>query len=612
MLSPLSAQENVDELSKVRKDRERLIDLALTLEADFGRTLQDYTELQKDYARLLKTKSAPDQSAKVQDLQNKLKQALAKLAEKKPVGPDPRTQALLEQDMVNLRNELHRQRQELLVARARLVRADQLQRQLDDSNKGRDQATKELKQIKTEYAKLLNDLKTTMAKLEKAEQGHKGAIAKIASLQKENLDLKTKIKTQDAEIARLRPIEEQHKKAMAAATELEKEQARLSEILTEREKQLANLKSHLAAEVKRTLEIPVLIQAKNELEKKLNDSSASNEELKKNNEVLGAKRLELEKKIKDAEKNIVSMRAQLEKNEKAMASVAKLNTTNNRLVAEQALLQNTVDMAKAELVKAKGLRNRLEAELAESKKMAADAEEIKNKNAALMEEQAIIRDRLMATEKSFKLLKADRDKLETAYRDLEQAKTSLTQEITKRNDELQKLRTELAKEPKVSGDAAELEKEKAVLEARLKKREEELTNTRKELGKLQINATVLEKQLVSLKRTTASIDPVRYAKGEADVTMQQARVLSEVQQVLKLFPSARFEIVGHTCDIGSANGNLKLSQQRAKSLHDFLLSKGIQAARLKFRGVGETEPAVPNTSEANRRQNRRVEVEILD
>jgi outer membrane protein OmpA-like peptidoglycan-associated protein len=612
MLSPLSAQENVDELSKVRKDRERLIDLALTLEADFGRTLQDYTELQKDYARLLKTKSAPDQSAKVQDLQNKLKQALAKLAEKKPVGPDPRTQALLEQDMVNLRNELHRQRQELLVARARLVRADQLQRQLDDSNKGRDQATKELKQIKTEYAKLLNDLKTTMAKLEKAEQGHKGAIAKIASLQKENLDLKTKIKTQDAEIARLRPIEEQHKKAMAAATELEKEQARLSEILTEREKQLANLKSHLAAEVKRTLEIPVLIQAKNELEKKLNDSSASNEELKKNNEVLGAKRLELEKKIKDAEKNIVSMRAQLEKNEKAMASVAKLNTTNNRLVAEQALLQNTVDMAKAELVKAKGLRNRLEAELAESKKMAADAEEIKNKNAALLEEQAIIRDRLMATEKSFKLLKADRDKLETAYRDLEQAKTSLTQEITKRNDELQKLRTELAKEPKVSGDAAELEKEKAVLEARLKKREEELTNTRKELGKLQINATVLEKQLVSLKRTTASIDPVRYAKGEADVTMQQARVLSEVQQVLKLFPSARFEIVGHTCDIGSANGNLKLSQQRAKSLHDFLLSKGIQAARLKFRGVGETEPAVPNTSEANRRQNRRVEVEILD
>jgi chromosome segregation ATPase len=213
MLSPLSAQENVDELSKVRKDRERLIDLALTLEADFGRTLQDYTELQKDYARLLKTKSAPDQSAKVQDLQNKLKQALAKLAEKKPVGPDPRTQALLEQDMVNLRNELHRQRQELLVARARLVRADQLQRQLDDSNKGRDQATKELKQIKTEYAKLLNDLKTTMAKLEKAEQGHKGAIAKIASLQKENLDLKTKIKTQDAEIARLRPIEEQHKKS---------------------------------------------------------------------------------------------------------------------------------------------------------------------------------------------------------------------------------------------------------------------------------------------------------------------------------------------------------------------------------------------------------------
>ena len=612
MLSPLSAQKADKELAKVQKDRERLIDLALTLEADFGRTLQDYTQLQKDYAKLLKKTAAPDQSAKVQDLQNKLKQALAKLSEKKPVGPDPRTQALLEQDMVNLRNELHRERQELLVARARLVRANELGRQLNDSNKSRTEATKELKNIKTEHTKLLGDLKATMAKLEKAEKGHKVAIAKIASLQKENVALKATIKTQETEIARLQPIEEQHKKAITAAAELKKEQARLGEIITEKEKQLAKLKSHLAAEVKRTLEIPVLIQTKNDLEKKLTESNANNEELLKNNKDLSVKRLKLEAGIKDTEQKIKAMRAQIDKNEKAMASVTKIKATNDRLLAEQALLQNTVDMAKAELLKAMGLRNRLEAELAESKKFAAIADELKNKNAALIEEQAIIRDRLMATEKSFKMLKADRDKLENAYGDLEQAKTELTKEITKRNDELQRLRTELINKPKISGDAAKLEKEKADLEARLTKREEELKNTRKELGKLQINATVLEKQLVSLKRTTASINPVRYAKGEADVTRQQTRVLSEVQQVLKLFPSARFEIVGHTCDIGSASGNLKLSQQRAKSLHDFLLSKGIKKDRLKYRGVGQAEPAVPNTNEANRRQNRRVEVEILD
>ncbi|MDC0296712.1 OmpA family protein, partial [Akkermansiaceae bacterium] len=411
---------------------------------------------------------------------------------------------------------------------------------------------------------------------------------------------------------RLLPIEQQYKKATIAATELKKEQSRLSKTLTEREKQLANLKSHLAAEVKRSLEIPILVQAKIDLEKKLADSSASNKEFKNNNDVLTAKRLELEEKINEAQQTILAMRAQLKKNETAIASVTELTTTNDRLVAEKALLENTVNMAKAELVKAMGLRTRLEAELAETKKVAIAVETLKNKNAVLVEGKAMIQDRLSANEKSFSLLKADRDRLETAYENLEKAKTDLSTEITQRNDELNKLRAELVEKSEDSEGIGALKEEKATLKAQLLKRDEDLKKARKELGKLQINATVLEKQLVSLKRTTASINPIRYAKGDANITNQQTRVLNEVQQVLKIFPNARFEIVGHTCDLGIADQNIDLSRRRAQSLHDFLLSKGIKKDRLKHRGMGQSEPAVPNTNEANRRQNRRVEVEILD
>jgi outer membrane protein OmpA-like peptidoglycan-associated protein len=612
ILTPVSAQEPGTELTGAQKDRERLIDLALSLEADFGRTLQDFTQLQKDYAKLLKEKAVPAQSEKVHDLQKKLKEALAKLAEKRPTGPNPRTQELLKQDMVNLRNELHRERQDLLVARARLIRVNELESKLDKETVGKIQVTKELKRIKIEHAKLLSELKSTMAKLEKAEQGHEIAIARIDSLQKENLTLKEKVKTQDAEIARLLPIEQQYNKAAIAVTKLKKEQSHLSKILTEREKQLANLKSHLAAEVKRSLEIPILVQAKINLERQLADSSASNKEFKKNNDTLTAKSLELEEKINEAQQTILTMRAQLEKNEKAIASVTELNTTNDRLVAEKALLENTANMAKAELVKAMGLRTRLEAELAETKKVAMAVETLKNKNAVLVESQAMIQDRLGANEKSFNLLKADRDRLETAYKNLEKAKTDLTMEITQRNDELNKLRAKLVEKSEDSKDIGALKKEKAALEAQLLKRGEDLKKARKELGKLQINASVLEKQLVSLKRTTTSITPIRYAKGDANVTNQQTRVLNEVQQVLKIFPNARFEIVGHTCDLGMADQNIDLSRRRAQSLHDFLLSKGIKKDRLKHRGMGQSEPAVPNTNEANRRQNRRVEVEILD
>ena len=612
ILTPVSAQEQGAELTGAQKDRERLIDLALSLEADFGRTLQDFTQLQKDYAKLLQEKAAPAQSEKVYDLQEKLKEALAKLAEKRPTGPNPRTQELLKQDMVNLRNELHRERQDLLVARARLIRVNELESKLDKETGGKIQVTKELKKIKIEHAKLLSELKSTMAKLKKAEQGHEIAIARIDSLQKENLTLKEKVKTQDAEIARLLPIEQQYNKAAIAATELKKEQSQLSKILTEREKQLANLKSHLAAEVKRSLEIPILVQAKIDLAKQLADSSASNREFKKNNDTLTSKSLELEEKINEAQQTILTMRTQLEKNEKAIASVTELNTTNDRLVAEKALLENTANMAKAELVKAMGLRTRLEAELAETKKVAMAVKTLKNKNAVLVESQAMIQDRLGANEKSFNLLKADRDRLETAYKNLEKAKTDLTAEITQRNDELNKLRAKIVEKSEDSKDIGALKEEKSALEAQLLKRDEDLKKARKELGKLQINASVLEKQLVSLKRTTTSINPIRYAKGDANVTNQQTRILNEVQQVLKIFPNARFEIVGHTCDLGMADQNIDLSRRRAQSLHDFLLSKGIKKDRLKHRGMGQSEPAVPNTNEANRRQNRRVEVEILD
>ena len=141
---------------------------------------------------------------------------------------------------------------------------------------------------------------------------------------------------------------------------------------------MVNLKSHLAAEVKRSLEIPILVQAQSDLEKKLAESSASNNEFRKNNEILVAKRNELEERIKEGQKTIIAMRAQLEKNENAIASVTKLNAMNEILVAEKALLKNTADMAKAELVKAMGLRTRLEAELAETKKIAVTVETLKN------------------------------------------------------------------------------------------------------------------------------------------------------------------------------------------------------------------------------------------
>jgi outer membrane protein OmpA-like peptidoglycan-associated protein len=68
----------------------------------------------------------------------------------------------------------------------------------------------------------------------------------------------------------------------------------------------------------------------------------------------------------------------------------------------------------------------------------------------------------------------------------------------------------------------------------------------------------------------------------------------------------KVEITGHTCDLGSASYNLKLSDLRCDRVAEYLVEKGIDKDRISKKGLGETMPAVPN----DRPKNRRVEIRI--
>ncbi len=70
------------------------------------------------------------------------------------------------------------------------------------------------------------------------------------------------------------------------------------------------------------------------------------------------------------------------------------------------------------------------------------------------------------------------------------------------------------------------------------------------------------------------------------------------------------EIQGHTDNTGSAENNLALSQQRANSVVEYLISNGISAKRLHAKGLGETIPVAPNDTEEGRKLNRRTTVKI--
>jgi outer membrane protein OmpA-like peptidoglycan-associated protein len=78
------------------------------------------------------------------------------------------------------------------------------------------------------------------------------------------------------------------------------------------------------------------------------------------------------------------------------------------------------------------------------------------------------------------------------------------------------------------------------------------------------------------------------------------------------YPDLRIRITGHTCDKGTHEANVRFGMQRAESARNYLIAKGINKSRMEVRSQAELEPVVPNDSEANRRKNRRVQLEILE
>ncbi len=90
-----------------------------------------------------------------------------------------------------------------------------------------------------------------------------------------------------------------------------------------------------------------------------------------------------------------------------------------------------------------------------------------------------------------------------------------------------------------------------------------------------------------------------------------------IQELVKLIDflseniSIRIEISGHTDNVGDSKHNMVLSENRAKSVCDFLTNNGIEKSRLTYKGFGDTQPIKQNNTDENRSKNRRTEFKII-
>lgn len=112
--------------------------------------------------------------------------------------------------------------------------------------------------------------------------------------------------------------------------------------------------------------------------------------------------------------------------------------------------------------------------------------------------------------------------------------------------------------------------------------------------------------------TRLRLDNVQFEFDKAALLPGYEKELDKLADVMTDYPFVRAEIEGHTDDQGSDTYNLKLSDDRAKAVVDYLVKKKIDDKRLTWKGYGETKPLKPNTSEESRAVNRRVEFRVLE
>ena len=112
--------------------------------------------------------------------------------------------------------------------------------------------------------------------------------------------------------------------------------------------------------------------------------------------------------------------------------------------------------------------------------------------------------------------------------------------------------------------------------------------------------------------TRAELTGVNFKAGSAELIPSSLKTLDNAIAGLKRNAKAKIEIEGHTSSEGSENFNQKLSEDRANSVMEYMISKGISKDRVSAVGYGSSRPKEDNGTEAGRKANRRIEIRVVN
>lgn len=123
--------------------------------------------------------------------------------------------------------------------------------------------------------------------------------------------------------------------------------------------------------------------------------------------------------------------------------------------------------------------------------------------------------------------------------------------------------------------------------------------------------TVVKEIPIEIRRTMMELSNTLFAFDKFNLNEEAKLALDKVAAWLKENEDLNIEISGHTDGKGSQEYNQTLSENRAKAVYDYFVGHGVKADCLSYKGYGKLRPIADNDTEAGRKQNRRVELNIV-
>ncbi len=109
---------------------------------------------------------------------------------------------------------------------------------------------------------------------------------------------------------------------------------------------------------------------------------------------------------------------------------------------------------------------------------------------------------------------------------------------------------------------------------------------------------------------TRALQGISFTSGRAVIRSSSYKILNDIAKVLHENPTYKIEIQGHTDNVGKAELNQKLSEERAHAVRNYLIKKGVDKDRMTAVGFGQDKPVADNKTSSGRYKNRRVEFVI--